>query len=385
MCYLHHPVTSGAPGGTIPGMSDDAPDSGSMQGVSEATGTPDPNSASRSTTTMQPTKFAKLLKVVMPMVQGGLVGGFGGNWKQPGSGFAASSNFFNRQKEMALRKMQMQQNATNQSHRNALEDSQARRQDEMANNPYAAAAARTWSANVDGEDVIMRTSPTTGNPEIVGKKSAQTGTFKPDNTDQGIVPFNTKTGTASAPLTTPPTPEKQGAPLTQNIPTGNQAVDDLQSEAAKDLGEEQDEKSVSTQDSGGLPLHPYEKPQKPGRPMIEHNRDASGKETDVAVDPSTVKPGDVVGSRAPRPQKPTKASTKADPAKTETYAQAILTEAGNDVDKANTIVNGLQSMPPEMKSAVRARIREIGRKAPQQKRRLSDADRQRLSQGVPQE
>jgi hypothetical protein len=95
---------------------------------------------------MQPTKFSKLLKVVMPIIQGGAAGGFGGNWHQPGSGFGAAQNMFGQQRQVALQKQEMglrqqmlQRQLYDDQFRNAQEaarteelKSQGRRYDQLA-------------------------------------------------------------------------------------------------------------------------------------------------------------------------------------------------------------------------------------------------------------
>src|SRR5262249_14972759 len=56
-----------------------------------------------------PTKFGMLLKVMQPMLQGAVIGGFGGK-SNPGGGFAAANEYFQNRRMMNL---QMGQFAAN--------------------------------------------------------------------------------------------------------------------------------------------------------------------------------------------------------------------------------------------------------------------------------
>src|SRR5665213_3886498 len=102
MCNLNHPAPT-------PLQQSGAPDVGSAMN----TGPANPATGSPAPPTMVPTKFSKLLKVVIPLATGAGIGATGGNWRVPGSGSEAAGNFFARQnaqqmqqKELALRTQQ---------------------------------------------------------------------------------------------------------------------------------------------------------------------------------------------------------------------------------------------------------------------------------------
>lgn len=75
---------------------------------------------------MKDTKLAKLLKIATPIVQGGLIGGFGGNWRVPGSGNAAAQNFFTTQAELGLQRQNQARQAailaSQEAYRKSQED-----------------------------------------------------------------------------------------------------------------------------------------------------------------------------------------------------------------------------------------------------------------------
>jgi hypothetical protein len=95
MCNLQHQNTQ-LPGGAPVG---DAPQ---QTGTLPMTGEP-------TQTTQTPTKFNKLLKVLVPLAVGAGVGATGGNWKVPGSGQQAAQQYFGQQAELGLRQKQMAQ------------------------------------------------------------------------------------------------------------------------------------------------------------------------------------------------------------------------------------------------------------------------------------
>ena len=100
MCKFNHDMPLGQvdPASATGGMPLDP----GMSGPPSPTGPWNPP-ASASVNT--PTKFGKLMKVVLPLAAGAGIGATGGNWRVPGSGGQAAQNFFAQQ---AAQRMQQQ-------------------------------------------------------------------------------------------------------------------------------------------------------------------------------------------------------------------------------------------------------------------------------------
>lgn len=333
---------------------------------SDDSGTPtaDPNAAPATRLVNQPTKFGKLLKVALPIIQGGAIGGFGGDWKVPGSGERVAEDYFDRQAAQALQKKSLDRNLQNDQFKNLLEYARANHEMQLPAAPGA--AGRTWQAQgPDGKTHIWGLDPYHPQAPPIDRGVA------PDTSRMQIIPgtdgyAGVKTSGPDAgkatPITTP----------------GNQPSDPV---------------LVS---SGGLPIMPpssdteADRRNKAKQPQPEKvtKRDASGAAQDYFVDknPQSATFGQRIGgdapvaTRAPAPIR--KSTTTPDKGKVETYAGAILDQFGGDGDKAVTAVDGMQTLPPEMKSAVRQRIREMKRPGqPKAKKNfLSPEDQARLSQ-----
>jgi hypothetical protein len=323
MCNLRHPVSGPDPNAAYTGAGPTSSDPSQNLGSSLDTSAPPP-----STTTMQPTKFAKLLKVVMPIVQGG-VAGMSADPRTQGGGMAAQ-NFFQQQLQNKLQRQALQNQTANiqseQKWRQA-ESQRARAQAQGAGKIYYANDAtgkrHAYKIGEDGQEQDLGVSP------LADK-------FVTKDTDRGIFTIDQETG--------------QGTPVTDMAP----------------------------EETGGLPMPnesttlPLHAPTKPQRPVVL----GEGSE---AVDPNT---GKVVAKGQPKqfaPKTP-KASTKPDPAKIETYAGALLKQFNGDGDKALSAVDGIKSLDPAAKATLRARIREMKRGVPGRKFSLSPAEMQKMAQ-----
>jgi len=103
---------------------------------------------------MHDTKIGKLLKIAGPIAMGGAMGGFGGNWRVPGSGFEASEGFWSRQAALAIAKrnadIQQRREAAleawrmSQEERNLAESQRTREQTERLINPITKPPAAHW-------------------------------------------------------------------------------------------------------------------------------------------------------------------------------------------------------------------------------------------------
>lgn len=272
----------------------------------------------RAVTTMQPTKFGKLLKVVWPLAQGALVGGFGGNWRQPGSGFEAQQQFSGRrqevglqQQDLALRREMLQRQYAADQYRNALD----------------AARAREAESRADREDRMV---------ENQGKLATRP---QIEDTDAGLMSVDPETAQAR-PITNMAPEETGSLPLTGQ----------------------------------GMPeLHKYQKPIAPQRPTVVGEGQELVDPTGKVITPARPK------TFAPR--KPSAADTKnATQGKAETYADALLKQFGGDADKALAAVEGLKSLDPSLKAEVRKLIRDVTKPSPKRKFAPSPEQMQKLSQ-----
>lgn len=271
---------------------------------------------------MQPTKFAKLLKFVAPLAQGALVGGFGGNWRVPGSGFQAEQQVQERnrqfglqQQELGLRRDMLQRQYAADQYRNALEAARTKQADAMADR-YAQLA--------EGQ---VRTKP------------------QIEDTDAGLMSVDPETA--------------QARPITNMAPeeTGSLPLP----------GESQ-----------VAPLHKTQRAMAPERPVVV----GEGQEL---VQPSTGKIVTPPRPKTFAPRAPRAADAKnATQGKAETYADALVKQFGGDADKALAAVEDLKSLDPAMKAEVRKLIRDIkkpatGRKLPA----ISPDQMKRLAQAPP--
>jgi hypothetical protein len=81
--------------------------------------------------------------------------------------FSGVSELFTNQANLAMRQSELRRQMQDDSFRNQYEA--ARTQHELQIPPFASAAGRTWTADVDGERHRFRASPYTGLSEDLGK------------------------------------------------------------------------------------------------------------------------------------------------------------------------------------------------------------------------
>lgn len=357
MCNLRHPVTAAGPGTTDYGY-----------GVGESGQDPGPSKnviPGAETTTMQPTKFGKLLKVAMPLIQGGLAGGFGGNWRQPGSGFQAAGNFFQNQTNNAMRNKELNLRTQNAQSQEAL-----RREQMNLDRARSNVIGGTYThEDADGNRGRYKINPDTGEEQLLGRDPLPES-YTTRDTDQGLVKVERKSGTI-----TPATMQQSGKSADTSPST---AAQPLPSPETRTLPFDPQPNENVQQSDNGVQLHaPAKAAKSPARPIVRTNRDAKGVETDYEYDPTTGnKLSDTpLATRQPRPRAPAKstaASQKdAKQGQSETYADATLKAFNGDLDKATSFVNNSQSMNPSMKAEVRKLMRDASKKAPVAKRRFS--------------
>ncbi len=167
---------------------------------------------------MHPTKFGSLLKILGPMVEGGMIGGFSGKG-HPGGGFGAAQDFYEKRRQDQLRNGQFQRQ---------LAQTQAQIDERSRTNDIAQQRANSedWGAPVQGQDAQ-------GNPGffVRNRKTGETKQVngftpsdKPDKTnsvmtDQGLMSV---TGATATPVTIPGVPSgaPSGAPQGPPASTG---------------------------------------------------------------------------------------------------------------------------------------------------------------------
>lgn len=259
----------------------------------------DSSAAPSSTSTVHPTKFAKLLRVVMPIVQGGAMGGFGGNWRVPGSGAAAAQNMFGQQRaqrlqqqEMGLRTQMLQRQLYDDQFRNAQE------------------AARTEELKSQGRRYDQLATAQAKDKPVI------------EDTDAGMMVVDPEKAEAR-PITNM-APEQTGSLPLPNEPT--------------------------------MPaLHKAQRPTTAERPTVL----SQGQE---AVDPKTgrVIATGQPKTFAPKSPRPSSVKTpKPDEAKVESRAQSALQYAGGDPEKAVTMTEQNKYISDAEKFAVIQRIRKL--------------------------
>lgn len=272
---------------------------------------------------MKDTKFAKLLKIAVPIVSGGLTGGFGGNWREPGSGNTAAQNFFGQQNELALRKMQLQQQLKQDAIINQLRQSEEARNDFY--DRYLAAHTEEAEAAAHQKENPIQKVP----PKHVEQLSGYPGTaIETEGPEAGTTIQLTKPGSAPTDDTDLSNYGAEGKK--QGIPLGPpQATIDKEAAAAK-------------------------KDTKP-QPEIVSDTDATGASTSYFVDknpdsPTFGKRMKQVGSKAAK--KPQLSAGQDIQAKADYALQAF----GNDPKKATAFVQGSKTLKPAEKALVIAAI-----------------------------
>lgn len=292
----------------------------------------------------KPTKFAKLMQVVLPVAAGAGIGGFGGNWRVPGSGNEAASNFFTRQNELALQKLEIQSRLRQQSAEEAFRQSEEKRNEFY--DQYLLSRARKLDEPTQEKEPAIHVQQLAGYPGV------------------GL----TTTGPDA------------GKTFRLSRPAG------VTEEGYSDLS--------NTSKYGDVPLGPsepeIEKEQKleEPQPQVVTDTDERGVSTTRFVDKNpksktfgqTMSPAGggspVVATKHPKPEKPQKLSVSQ---RVQSYAEYALEKAGNDPKRATQIVQGLQSLSPELKSLVVAQLNKTS------KGKLSPDVLKKLAAGAPQE
>lgn len=314
MCNLKHPVSGPDPAATYTGAGPTSQNPDANLGSSLDSSAPPPT-----TTTMQPTKLAKMLKVVIPLVQGG-VAGMSADPRTLGGGKAAS-DFFDKQTELALRKQALGNQTTN-----IQSEAQLRREQMNLDRARSNVAGGTFTYTPEGGDrTRARISPESGQVENIGPDPLA-DQMQPVNSGGDLMMFDKRKGTVEQP--TDMNPEDHGA-----LPLPGEAT-------TKAL--------------------PYGPPSKSPAPTVLH-------QGDIAVDRN----GNKVASGDKKTYAPRASKTgKPDPTRIENAASRILSQFGGDTQKSLDAVDGLPATGDE-KVAIRARIREMKRPAAGNKRKFS--------------
>jgi hypothetical protein len=263
------------------------------------------------------TKFAKLLKVVTPIVQGGLIGGFGGNWRVPGSGNAAAQNFFQQRAQLALQKRYLANQTQQQAFLNALRASEMERNNFYEDYLRARTAEQEHAASAPykGSSADEKWRPSTEYPGYLIN-------------DQGQLKQIMAPTDAQHPSAVP-----MGPP---------ESVVDREKKAKQPIP-----KAEVTTDAKGISTTRY-RDMNPESPTYRQLIDMPNEAT-----------------RAPKPSTNEREGTQItgkDKADIERVAEAALQASGNDPDKAAAAITANKSIPNKFKSYARDRAREIARK-----------------------
>lgn len=328
---------------------------------------------------------------------------------------------------MAMRQREQQQQLANAKSENAYRAAQtgldqAKAQHELEIPPFASAAGRTWTSDVDGEKHRFRVNPYTGNPEDLGKDTPanRLGIVHAGSKYYGVQETGPQAGTASPITITPgagtvPGMSPQSAAPGQ-IPTGpnlhyragrtdvpesatgvvpDLSIDEKRHLSAAQMRQPQPQPAASavpdmpggTQMGGGWRTPISQEQQPPTGPPMEladdsdarrklpkprpvTDADAHGVSTTHFVDTNPESPTymqDVEGGKpaATRQPKPSKVLPKPKVEDVEALAQEALKQESGDQAKAIERINRAQ-IPDGIKSFVRQRIREIRRPGPKQ-------------------
>ncbi len=339
------------------------------------------------------TKFKKLLQVVLPIAQGGLVGGFGGDWRVPGSGFRAAQSYFGQQADLAMRQKEQQQQLANAKSENVYRAAQtdfdqAKTQHELQIPPFASSAGRTWTSDVDGEKHRFRVNPYTGNPEDLGKDTPanRLGLVHAGSKYYGVQETGPQAGTATPITVAPGTGTSPGMSIDEKRRMSAAQLANPQPAEPPEPGEVPD-RPPGTAMGGGWRTPIGQEQQPPTGPPMEltddsdarrklpkprpvTDSDARGVSTTHFVDANPESPTymqDVAGGKpaATRQPKPSKVMAKPKVEDVEALAQEALKQESGDQAKAIDRINRAQ-IPDGVKSFVRQRIREIRRPGPKQ-------------------
>ena len=268
---------------------------------------------------MKPTKFAKLLQVALPIIQGGAIGAFGGNWRQPGSGGQAANQFFQQQSERALQQRALQVKQQQDAAAIQLRQSEEKRNDfydkylaartDREENPVEKPTPHRYTQLKDYPG--MELDESTGETQAITRPAGKTSSGQSDLSNVGME--------GNVPL---------GPPESQTEKTAKDV------KPQPELVTDSDTEGVSTQ-------HFVDK--NPDSPTFGQRMSPKGG-------------GDgTVARRAPKPERPTRLSSGQ---KVQSYAEQALQASGNDPAKATAIVKGLKSMDEDTKGLV---IKEINK------------------------
>jgi len=294
------------------------------------------------------TKFGKLLKVTLPLLQGGGIGGFGGNWRVPGSGSAAAGDYFAQRAQLALQQRAAAERIA------ALQSQERLRQSQEERNKFydrylQARAERdeAYQAKPEAEHMDVSSYPGMGvytSGPHVGQARTLTGP-EPAMGPSGYPDYSHVTATGPKPI---------GKSMQQ---TREERTAETQKQAELD-------RQTTHSDLQADRLQRHQEEQRREAMHAEEHKDTQADRAERAKD------------REAR-QGPPKGDV-------EDYAQEALRAAKKDPDKALEIINGLKSMPSDQKAAVRQRIREIAKPGkPATRQRISPDVLKSLSQGVP--
>lgn len=354
--------------------------------ITQAPGGGDPSTQVGAQTS--PTKFGSLMKVLAPMLQGGLIGWAGGKGT-PGGGFNAANNHFAQRRAMQMQQMMMGRQLNNDQFRNMLE--YARTQHEM-NMPGITRVPNTVPGkDASGNEVQEWYNPYSRKWEVVPGSVGKTAPKgpKPDaiqvDLDRGLAIDKTK-GTYK-PLVKEESPEEGSETAESGLPGGLPKAPTPQEMVERESLPKTTPASFTLPrkptgsisptngrtGGSGFPANP--KTSQP-KPIVRANRDDQGNETDVSVDNNPQSPtfGKTLKTlpthRAGTKQEKTDVS-----ASVENYAGAALEKFANDPDKAISYINGLKANDPKVQKQlesllpqIRQRIRE---RTKQGKKRLS--------------
>ncbi len=324
MCNLKHPVSEQDPE-AAPGMF-------TGKGVLPP-GPIDPS-----------TKFAKLLRVALPIMQGGLDAAIA-NTSSPAATAAKAEQ--SRAQMIPLQQQELQERIRSQRAEEVYREAEAKRAGQ-------ALSQNTKSLKKPGDDSFYeyQFNPKTGDyDKKIGLSREQADrTDRPEiiNSKQGIFARDPVSGKTN-PVTTqapgipdrespiPGMMEEQPTPPQMPLePIAQERVEDTEAKSTEPhptAVTDSDEKGVST----------------------THFIDTNPRSKTYMQD---IKGGRPAATRFPKP-----GTTKADPARVQHYAEEFMQRAGDKADVAIRTMNALKSLPDGDKQAIEKRIREMAKPA----------------------
>jgi hypothetical protein len=280
---------------------------------------------------MQPTKFAKLLKVVMPLVQGGLAGAASDPHQQKGG--EEAQQFFQQQTANQIRKNQLQMQTKNMQSEQRWRDSEGRRADAQAQG----AGKMYVGQDATGESYNYRIGENGTSEQL--QKARPNDRYKTFVSGNKIEKLDSSTGVIS-----PATSEEPGEPT--------QTEDQLDTmEGTPGPNRELPLEAPTKQPAASSQTHVLGEDQE----LIDTDKTSPTYGKPIATGkPKTFAPKNQRTATAPKP----------DVTRMESAAGALLSKYGGDPQKAMDAVDGLKNATGEEKVALRARIREMKKPAP---------------------